>query len=241
MVVFATDGAPVDPFFWGRYGSREAYAKLRQREARAALEAVGVRRVEFLAEGPGCRDVFVDQRLYLALDAAFEHLQRIAAQMNPDAIATLAYEGGHPDHDACNVLGKALARRLDIPAWEAPLYHRDPRDETRLILQQFACGSGSECAVCPAETELERKRRMGAAYASQGDFLKTFALERELVRPMAEYDYSRPPHEGRLNYEVWRWTMTVAEVSQRLAEFDGRDTSKADAGQATGHLGTALS
>ena len=241
LVVYATDGAPVDPFFWRPYGSRAAYAGLRRREARAALGAAGVRRVEFLAEGPGCAETFVDQRLYLALDAAFERLQRIAAALKPEAIATLAYEGGHPDHDACNVLGKALARSVGVPAWEAPLYHRDPRDESRLVLQRFACESGSERTVRPAETELERKRRMAGAYSSQGDFLKTFALEREVVRPMAEYDYSRPPHDGRLNYEVWQWAMTGAEVCERLADFVRRQPSKAGTGQATGHSGIGFS
>src|SRR5205085_9356681 len=40
FVVFATDGAPEDDFFWGRYGSRAAYSKLRQEEALSALDHV---------------------------------------------------------------------------------------------------------------------------------------------------------------------------------------------------------
>ena len=42
IVVFATDGAPADSFFWGRYGSRDAYAQLRRDEARRALKLAGV-------------------------------------------------------------------------------------------------------------------------------------------------------------------------------------------------------
>ena len=33
VVLFATDGAPEDPYFWARYGSREAYGEMRREEA----------------------------------------------------------------------------------------------------------------------------------------------------------------------------------------------------------------
>src|SRR5215469_756365 len=46
VVVFATDGAPEDDFFWRRFGSREAYAAVREQEARVALAAVGVNELE---------------------------------------------------------------------------------------------------------------------------------------------------------------------------------------------------
>ena len=36
-VVFATDGAPEDAYFWSRFGSRERYAAIREQEAQAAL------------------------------------------------------------------------------------------------------------------------------------------------------------------------------------------------------------
>ncbi len=67
--------------------------------------------------------------------------------------------------------------------------------------------------------ELERKRAMCLSYPSQGDFLKVFGLEREIFRPQKEYDYTRPPHSGKLNYELWEWSMTGTEVSAKFAEF----------------------
>src|ERR1035437_5873647 len=51
IVRFMTDGAPRDPYFWERYGSSEAYAPLRQQEARRALARIGVQRVEFVSDG----------------------------------------------------------------------------------------------------------------------------------------------------------------------------------------------
>ena len=47
-LLFCTDGAPLDAYFWKDHGSRDAYSLLRQEEARLALNYVGVRNVEFL-------------------------------------------------------------------------------------------------------------------------------------------------------------------------------------------------
>jgi hypothetical protein len=39
------------------------------------------------------------------------------------------------------------------------------------------------------------------------------------VRPQIAYDYSRPPHDGKLNYEAWQWTMTGEDVARAFVEF----------------------
>src|SRR5574337_1118495 len=71
VVVFATDGAPKDRYFWDKCGTREAYAELRRQEAQAALGLAGVRHVEF----PRTADGYVmDQELFRTLPAAWEAL-----------------------------------------------------------------------------------------------------------------------------------------------------------------------
>ena len=67
--------------------------------------------------------------------------------------------------------------------------------------------------------ELENKMRMLACYKSQFDALPSFRPELERFRPQASYDYSRRPHEGKLNYEVWQWRMTPEEVCAAFVEF----------------------
>ena len=42
VVVFATDGAPRDSFFWNKFGSREAYVQIRRDEALQALALLGI-------------------------------------------------------------------------------------------------------------------------------------------------------------------------------------------------------
>ncbi len=120
VVVIATDGAPRDEYFWGRFGSREAYAAVRRDEARRAMQVAGVRELVLLAEADSRLE---DQRLFLNLAAAYGRLAAVVEQVRPEAIATLAYEGGHPDHDSCSLLGARLGERFALPVWEAPLYH----------------------------------------------------------------------------------------------------------------------
>lgn len=214
VVVIATDGAPQDRFFWESFGSREAYAAVRREEARRATQLVGVRELLLLAKEDSRLE---DQRLFLNLAAAYSLLEKVMKRVRPEAIATLAYEGGHPDHDSCSILGARLGKEFGVPVWEAPLYSRGSDGAMRL--QRFLCETGSECAVDIADGELERKREMCAQYVSQGNFLLTFDARREMVRPQAKYDYARPPHEGVTNYELWRWWMSAADVSAKFAEF----------------------
>src|SRR4051812_27083745 len=103
LVVFATNGSPVDPYFWQRYGSREAYAALRRDEALNSMHAAGVKDVVFLADMPG-GETLVDQELFRNLHTAYTLLVDIVARRMSTAILTLAYEGGHPDHDSCSFL-----------------------------------------------------------------------------------------------------------------------------------------
>jgi LmbE family N-acetylglucosaminyl deacetylase len=235
VVVIATDGAPRDEYFWGRFGSRENYAAVRRDEARRAMAVAGVRELVLMAEEDSRLE---DQRLFLNLAAAYARLEKLVERVRPEAIATLAYEGGHPDHDSCSLLGARLGERFGLPVWEAPLYYwadvptlaaQRARVEGgapdvspvggALRLQQFVWETGGEVLVEMGAEELERKRRMCAQYASQGDFLQTFDARREVVRRQVRYEYGRAPHQGQTNYERWQWWMSAEEVSAKFQEF----------------------
>ena len=215
VVVFATDGAPEDDYFWRRFGSREAYATVREKEALAALAEVGVNNVEFLTQRS--ETPLVDQLLYRSLPAAFAALWRIIEERNPECLLTLAYEGGHPDHDSVSFLTSQLGRSFRMPVWEAPLYHRTPSGGG--AYQRFVQEDGEVIEHRVANEELVAKLRMLGCYKSQFDALPSFNTELERFRPQSAYDYSRRPHAGKLNYEVWNWRMTPEEVSAAFVEF----------------------
>ncbi len=212
-VIFLTDGAPEDQYFWGKFGSRETYSQVRENEARVALAAVGVEQVEII------RSV-TDQRLYTMLQHANDYLSEAIQRLQPTALLTLAYEGGHPDHDSCSFLSAQLGRRFSLPVWEMPLYFR--RDDGRIIAQtEFLKPGPEQVTVTPSEVELARKRAMLEAYASQGEVLKQFTDAIEHFRPQVRYDYGCRPHEGTLNYDAWGWSMRGEQVCEAVRQFEG--------------------
>jgi LmbE family N-acetylglucosaminyl deacetylase len=214
IVVFATDGAPRSDFFWKKFGSRADYAALRRTEAMQALALAGVKNICFLAESAGS---FCDQELFLNLKAAVDALGAVVERESPEALLTLAYEGGHPDHDACNFITSVIASRFSLPAWEMPLYHRSVDGSP--VHQRFVRESGAEQFLHATEKEAQVKRAMFQAYKSQFESLPSFRLNEERYRRLPANDYARPPHDGRLNYEVWGWPMTGSQVCEAFTNF----------------------
>ena len=208
VVAFATDGAPRDAAFWREYESRETYARTRQEEALRVAAFVGVEEIRFLSDDDHS---LIDQELVYNLSAALDGLRRIVSQIRPDTLLTLAYEGGHPDHDCCNFMASIVARESQLPAWEMPLYHRSADGEIRR--QRFLAERGGEfiCNLSPAEQT--KKQAMLALYRSQREVLKEFSCTQERFRMLQAYDYGRPPHIGILNYEAWDWDISGREVA----------------------------
>lgn len=208
MVVYATDGAPRSDYFWQNYNSREEYARARAEEAENALHSVGVESLHILCDGS-----IVDQELFGNLEQAYGSLTEILEAELPDAILTMAYEGGHPDHDACCFLAAMAAKQFGLPCWEMPLYHR--RDNV-LQRQRFLAGAGIEIDI--TREELVRKMNMFAAYDSQAEVLREFLPYLESFRPLPAYDFAHPPHEGTLNYEAWGWPMKGWDLCRAFAD-----------------------
>ncbi len=210
QVVFATDGAPASRFFWSAYASRQEYAAVRHAEARHSLEVIGVLDPVFLKD-PVTHQAFRDQELFLSLPMALQSLEVLVTQFKPDVLIAPAYEGGHPDHDACSFLVSMLSGKLAMPAWEMPLYHRS--QDGMLVYQRFRTRSDDdEIVLRPTLLELARRDEMLSKYVSQTDVTTFVSSPVEFFRPQPSYDYSRPPHEGVLNYEAWQWPMMGADL-----------------------------
>ena len=219
IVVFATDGAPHDPYFWRYYGSRENYAEVRRQEAREALAIVGAQPV-FLSDQ--VQDGIADQELFLRLPDAVEAVEQVVGQIGPGSLLTLAYEGGHPDHDACSFISWWFGRHKKIPAWESPLYHRNPDGSG--AMQTFPQATGKEINYKVEGEALHKKLEMFHTYKSQKLVLDGFRPEIEQFRPMADYNFTQRPLPWKLNYELWQWKMTGEDVSQAFASYlSGKD------------------
>ncbi len=210
IVVFATDGAPRAEFFWKQHGSRENYSNMRSKEAEQALNAVDVHHHHRLCE----ENPIADQELFLNLECAYTALSDLVEMEIPDAILTLAYEGGHPDHDCCAFLASVVGVRYELPVWEVPLYHRAGNG---IVRQKFVNNAG--LPIFASGEELARKRAMFRAYQTQAHVIAEFKPEFESVRPMQIYDFTCAPHAGVLNYEAWKWPMTGSDLCRAFAQF----------------------
>lgn len=111
-----------------------------------------------------------------------------------------AWEGGHQDHDAANVLAAQCAARWRVTEFAEYHFHGG-----RVACGCFALPNGSEVTLRLREEEREAKRALLRLYASERGNLAHVTTDQEQRRPLAPYDYALPPHPGLLFRERFHW------------------------------------
>jgi len=207
-VVFLTDGAPRDTQLWsaGVLGSREEYAHLRAKEAEQALSRAGVAKPSIRWLGA------VDQEASTQIGGLVDKFLHILRECLPDIVISHPYEGGHPDHDATALIAKLAIESFGdlekIPELlEMTSYHVE---NGQCVTGKFLPSTSSppELALDLSAADRQRKREMLDCYKSQRLVLETFGIDSERLRPAPDYDFSQPPHQGKLWYECLGWPMT---------------------------------
>jgi LmbE family N-acetylglucosaminyl deacetylase len=198
LLVHVTDGAPRAMHDAARLGFETPahYAAAREAELQSVLALAGVNPARIRLEVP-------DQE-------ASHHMPVIAAQLREafeahgiEAIITHAYEGGHPDHDATALAVHCAANGR--PIIEFAGYHAGP--DAEMTVQRFLPGP-PETRIQLDPEEAANKQAMLDCFQTQSGILDLFGASVERFRPAPEYDFTEPPHEGRLNYENWHWPIT---------------------------------
>lgn len=216
--IHVTDGAPRNEEDSRKHGfnSLDDYRKARAQELAEMFREAGLHRVErtFLN--------FRDQEASLHLTEITRQLTQRLALHEPEIIFTHPYEGGHPDHDACafavhHAVEINRARGGGRPLiLEAPFYHAGVSGfESGTFLRHD--GWMPEISYDLSDLERKRKRRLVACYATQRETLKGFHDTTEQFRIAPVYDFTRPPHSGKLLYEHYPWGMS-SERFRQLAE-----------------------
>jgi hypothetical protein len=114
-------------------------------------------------------------------------------------------------------MASVIARHASIPVWEGPLYHATATGKR--TLQAFHQVSGREFELNADEEALQRKIEMLRIYQSQRLALEDFRRRTETFRPMASYNFLRPPMPWKLNYEHWGWPMTGEQLVSAFAAY----------------------
>lgn len=211
VVAFLTDGAPRDTRFWpsDMSGSRQKYAELRRRETANAFRHARISETPVWLGGTDQETVFQIQMLTSKLRALLD-------KTGIEAIVTHPYEGGHPDHDSAALIARlAISRMRKTPRpelLEMTSYHaHNKRCVTGEFLPEKSVGQKFDPLIFDLnECDRERKQKMMAAYRSQRAVLEGFRVDREMIRLAPDYDFSRPPHEGKLCYECMGWPINGA-------------------------------
>jgi LmbE family N-acetylglucosaminyl deacetylase len=137
----------------------------------------------------------------------WRHLRQVHGDMHaaieacaPDQVWLPAYEGGNPDHDGLNGLGQLFVDRLSVLEFAEYNFFGG-----RAQAQIFPLPDGAEQTLLLTPAEKALKRELLALYASERRNLNYVGIEQECWRPLARYDYSRPPHAGTLWYARYQW------------------------------------
>ena len=198
VLIHVTDGAPRSLADARGHGFTDcaSYASARRAELAAALRQAG--------SDPICLQLGAsDQAASYQTAGLTAALQRIFAEHDIAAVLTHPYEGGHPDHDTAAFIVQAAS--AGAPVWEFACYHAAPGGGMQT--GGFLPGGTSTQIVLTAEEQV-RKRRMLDCFVTQHATLAPFGTRHEAFRPAPHYDFSQPPHDGRLHYENFAWGMT---------------------------------
>ncbi|WP_162601453.1 PIG-L deacetylase family protein [Occallatibacter savannae] len=220
--VHVTDGAPRNEEDSRAHGfkSLDDYREARAAELARMFQEAGLQR----ASSVGLH--FRDQEAGLHLTEITRQIAEQVALREPEIIFTHPYEGGHPDHDACAFavhhaveMNRARGGRRPL-VLEAPFYHAG---RTGFEAGRFLRLDGwmPEIAYELSEEERAQKRKLMACFVSQRETLKGFddAWERFRIAPV--YDFTHPPHSGKLLYENYPWGMTSERFCQLAEEAEG--------------------
>lgn len=214
-ILHLTDGAPRDGSDAAVAGfpDAESYGAARRRELLEALALAGLGedRVETLG--------LPDQGASADLASLSLRLLSVLLAQRPALILTHPYEGGHPDHDAaafavfaaCALIrssGGIPPARLEFTSYHAGLHG--------MVTSRFLQERGAQVIVLSPE-ERRLKEAMLACFVTQRRTLSWFPVGVEAFRPAPAYDFTRPPHRGRLWYEWFGWGGIDGEGWRRRA------------------------
>lgn len=217
ICVFTTDGAA--------YGADPA---VRHAESVAVLTRCGVAADDILPFGAGfgVRDGFS----YRNLPELWRELRRLVNQHDVTKIFTLAWEGGHVDHDAAHLLGAATARTLaSCSHFEFSAYNGF-RCSGRLFRCMKLIPGVGEVSVLKIDLRqalrwlttcrfyvTQRKAFLGLLPLC---LLPILARREVRARAVVGVDYALPPHGGRLFYEKY-FGVSFSEFLQHVQDFVG--------------------
>ncbi|MBW7957646.1 MAG: PIG-L family deacetylase [Deltaproteobacteria bacterium] len=239
--VHITDGAARDMRAARARGfrTRRDYAEARKNELQKALSRMRTAPLDLI--DLGTPDLEAPYNLVTSSVA----LAGIIKRLEPALVLTHPYEGGHPDHDSAAFSARAALSLIESAGMAPPRlleftsYHADGK---KLAASRFLPGTPQGLGIALTEEEKEFKACMYACYETQRGALKHFPIGIERFRPALDYDFTKPPHPGRLFYQNFDWGLKGAKWCRLAARaMDGLGLSGRKVPAGRGLLGRLIS
>ena len=178
-------------WFW----SRNEYQKkknIRQQEMRNSLNYLGINNFFF-------QDI-PTRTLKDNILITYQKMLKLINFHKIDTIFCPAYEGGHQDHDVSNFICSRLKDKCNV--FEFSEYNFNNK---KVNLNSFVSSIKDEKTIILNEMEKKFKKNCLEFYVSEKPNLGYVSFEKETFRPIVDYDYSRPAHEGTLFYRRFKF------------------------------------
>ena len=194
----------------------------RVEESLTILDRLGVKRGDVLLLGQET-DIF-DLKLHERMGDAYRALSARLQSIPIARVYLMAWEGGHPDHDASHLIGRAYARAhgLERELYEFPAYSRfrvmSYVGEGGEILSTATDRRRAFRTLCTAFSY--RTQRLTFLAMLPGSLVQLLLLGRQTYRRVPKRDYSKPPHGGRLFYER-KFRISFADFIERAGSLPG--------------------
>jgi N-acetylglucosamine malate deacetylase 1 len=201
-------------------------SEIRKRESLRALESLGVPESSVMCVG--VQSGIADGMAFRCLPQMHRAVGEAVSGLDITEIYVLAWEGGHPDHDATHLAAVALARELGVrrllecPAYSAyqarilpfRVMHWIPRAE-KIVTRRFGLAVALRCFASCLHYRSQWRTFLGLA---PGAFLGFVVFHRHRCRVVRGIDYTMRPHPGPLFYEK-RFGVSFEEFSDATAGF----------------------
>jgi LmbE family N-acetylglucosaminyl deacetylase len=193
FVLYLTHGCIAREAMWPwQRKNYETHIARRWKEGEEAAKLLGVHPVGWSSRP--ARHVWQD------MEKVFEEIEAAITQNRIDQLWVPAYEGGNADHDAVNALGSLFKSKCSVLEFAEYNFAG-----SRARSHEFPQPNGTEQIIKLSLAEQQKKRMGLAIYQSEQGNLNYVKTVRECWRPLANYDYARPPHKGTLWYARFQW------------------------------------
>jgi N-acetylglucosamine malate deacetylase 2 len=218
-IVHVTDGAPCNNYDAHKNGFKDKneYSSARYNEMLSVLQLLSVNRENYSMIG------LPDQGLIYNLQELVHIIYELLNRFEPAVVITHAYEGGHPDHDsiafAVDFATKQLARNdKKYPLiFEMALYHGyyGVMESNSFIPST----EGKALRLILDEEDKQFKQILYSCYHSQKVIFQYFPAAHEEYRIAPQYNFTEPPHRGKLYYDNFDWGVKSSEWNSIIKEF----------------------